>query len=203
MSFATNSDMDVINNRESIVECSVNHCAGLSDVASAAAGIQLWVVDDRSDVREPVVQLLHGRDGIVCTGQFATAEEALSLLAAGEMPHVILLDVNLAENSGLDFIEPIKAIAPQVRVLMFTTFSDSLIEFMAYTKGADGFLLKAQAITRIIEAICHASSDTGDRDALFPGRKKWSQAISVPSIPATCRSKKSSFLQSLRAFLAL
>jgi DNA-binding NarL/FixJ family response regulator len=87
--------------------------------------LRVWVVDDNAALRELFARLLTKQPGIRCTRQFPSAEAVLATLAEERPPDMILLDINLGGQSGLSAIRPIKQLAPAVKVLMLTMFSNS------------------------------------------------------------------------------
>ena len=125
------------------------------------------MVDDNAALRELFTQLLTKQPGIRCTRQFPSAETVLVTLAEERPPDMILLDVNLGGQSGLSAIRPIKKLAPSVKVLMLTMFSNSHYEAEAFRSGASGFLLKSYGLDEIAKLIHEAHRSPGS-PGLFP-----------------------------------
>jgi two-component system nitrate/nitrite response regulator NarL len=99
------------------------------------------VVDDHPLFRRGVTQLLAMDADIAVVGEAGNKAEALQL--AGEHdPDLILLDLNLKGESGLDILSALKEEDPSRRVVMLTVSDapDDLIG--AIRAGADGYLLK-------------------------------------------------------------
>jgi DNA-binding NarL/FixJ family response regulator len=67
----------------------------------------------------------------------------------------------------LSAIEPIRKLAPSVKVLMLTMFSNSLYEVEAFQSGASGFLLKSYEVNEIAQLI-HEAHENPDNPRLFP-----------------------------------
>ena len=129
--------------------------------------LRVWVVDDNAALSELLAQLLTKQPGMRCTRKFPSAEAVLSTLAEERPPDVILLDVNLAGQSGLAAIRPIRKLAPTVKVLMMTMFSNGHYEAEAFRAGASGFLLKSYELAEIVSLI-RAAYYEPDARALFP-----------------------------------
>jgi DNA-binding NarL/FixJ family response regulator len=104
--------------------------------------VRVWLVDGPASEREHFSQLLNQRDGIICTRTFASGAEILATLDEERPPDVLLLEVTLDNDSGLDLIRPIRKLAPSAKVLMFTTFRNAYYATEALRLGASGFLLK-------------------------------------------------------------
>ena len=145
----------------------VDATARSSEKGSTRRVLRVWVVDDNAALRELYTQLLTKQPGIRCRRQFPSAEALLATLAEERPPDMILLDINLAGQSGLSAIRPIKKLAPSVKVLMLTMFSNSFHEMEAFESGASGFLLKSYEIDDIAELIHEAYRNPGS-PSLFP-----------------------------------
>ena len=91
---------------------------------------------------------------------FASCEDALSKLAGGPDPQLLLLDIGLQGMSGLDGIPLIREKAPEVCIVVLTVFEDDEKLFRAICAGANGYLLKTQSGQEIIQSV---------RDALDGG----------------------------------
>jgi DNA-binding NarL/FixJ family response regulator len=129
--------------------------------------LRIWVVDDNSQLRELFGKLLNTQPGIRCTRWFASAEAVLATLAEERPPDMILLDINMGGQSGLAAIQPIRKIAPSVKVVMWTMFTNSRYEAEAFNAGASGFLLKSYEASEIV-ALLHEASRNPRAPALFP-----------------------------------
>jgi DNA-binding NtrC family response regulator len=121
--------------------------------ASVPAPLRLWLVDDNDRLRQTVAELLTREQGIACDRSFSSATAALSALASKTGPDVILLDIQMGEENGLDAVRPIKSLARNTRVFMFTTVSDEHARVRAREDGASGFLLKCYPIQKIVATI--------------------------------------------------
>jgi DNA-binding NarL/FixJ family response regulator len=127
----------------------------------------VWVVDDNAALRELLAQLLTSQPGIRCTRQFPSAEALLNTLAEERPPDMVLLDINLGGMSGLSAIQPIKKLAPSVKVVMMTMFSNSHYEAEAFRSGAHGFVLKSYELDELV-VLLHEANRNPDNPRLFP-----------------------------------
>ena len=118
------------------------------------------VVDDHPLFRKGVRQWLAMADGIEVVGEAGNRAEALELTRRFE-PDLILLDLNLKGESGLDILTALKEEDPSRRVVMLTVSDapDDLIG--AIRAGADGYLLKdmepEDLLARVREALSGAT----------------------------------------------
>jgi DNA-binding NarL/FixJ family response regulator len=169
--------------------------------------IRVWLVDDDDHVREPMADLLNRDARIFCPRQFASTGAALEALKSDLAPDVILLDLNLRGECGLDAIRPMLEAAPSVRILMFTTFFDSRAEAEALAAGAAGFLLKSFEITQITQAI-EMACDNPKPGALFSSSAarrpaKLRNQTAVPAVTSVCPAGGPKPFRFLRALLAM
>lgn len=156
---------------------------GYSTVTHKAMGgvarrqLRVWVVVENSALRGLFSQLLSQQPGIRCTRQFASAESILATLKEERPPDLVLLDVHLGQQSGLAAIRPIRKLAPKVRVLMLSMFSNSYYEAEAFRAGASGFLLKSYELAELTTLI-HLAYRKPAAPALFPNLAQQQEAES-------------------------
>jgi len=127
-----------------------------TEPAMKPAPIGVWLVEDHQPFRQTVARVINQAAGMKCTRQFSNAEAALDALREGEIPTVVLLDVELPGQSGLEAIKTIKAISPTTQIVMLTVFHDDNKVFTAICSGASGYLLKTASSAKIIESIREA-----------------------------------------------
>jgi DNA-binding NtrC family response regulator len=129
--------------------------------------IRVWLVDDDDCLRAGLADLLRREKDIECARDFRSADAALSTLASKPGPDVILLDIQMRGQNGLDAIRPIKTLARATRVLMLTTFYDSERHYRALHEGASGFLLKSSDIEDLVEHIRKPELAEQERSSLI------------------------------------
>lgn len=114
--------------------------------------IKVLIVDDHAVVRRGLREILAETSDLHPAGEAATAAEALEKVAA-ERWHVVVLDVALGGQSGLDLIADIRRLSPDARVLVLTMFSEEQYAVRAIRAGAAGFLTKESAPEKLVEAV--------------------------------------------------
>jgi DNA-binding NtrC family response regulator len=124
--------------------------------APARSRIRVWLTDDNVGFRSMLAHLLDQAGEFACERQFHSAESLLVGLTHLPAPDVILLDLEMGGMTGVDALRPIRALAPNVRVLIVTTFFDPMYETRASRDGASAFLLKAAAAQNIVGEIHRA-----------------------------------------------
>ena len=121
--------------------------------SSSAATLDVWLVDDNKGIRSALKDLLGLCEGVRCTAEFHSPNAVLSALASRPGPDAILLDIQRGVANGLDAIRPIKALARETQVVMFTTCYDSESKQRALQNGASGFLTKSSPLEKIVAAL--------------------------------------------------
>ena len=125
----------------------------------AAAPTRVWVVEDEPEFRDTMALLLESTSGMCCAGRFSGGEAALSELervGVGDGPEVVLMDVNMPGLGGIASTERLKALLPEVPIVMLTIRDDAETIFEAFRAGASGYLLKDSPIDTITAAIREA-----------------------------------------------
>jgi DNA-binding NarL/FixJ family response regulator len=103
--------------------------------------IKVFITDDHYMVIEGIRSLLQHEKGIEWMGHATSAASCLAFLGQ-EQPDVILMDINLPDQSGIDLCKEVKQKYPAVFILGLSTFNQqSFIEKML-NNGASGYVLK-------------------------------------------------------------
>ena len=122
--------------------------------------LRLVLVDDHEMVLHGLDTMLgHFPDEVVIVGQATTAAVALRMVAE-EKPDVVLSDIRIGKESGLDLCRQIKLQAPQTIVLMLSNIAERGIILTAIQNGANGYLLKNTSLQQLREAIFKALDGT-------------------------------------------
>lgn len=114
--------------------------------------IRIVMVDDHALVRQGVALFLSKEPDLEVVGGVGTSAEALHLVNE-QSPDVVLMDVSLGEESGLDLTRRLKLIRPSLRILVVTAHTDDNIVADTLRAGADGYVLKDMAIEELAQAI--------------------------------------------------
>ena len=114
--------------------------------------ISVLLVDDQTIVRQGLRSLLSLESDIVVVGEAADGRQAVEL-AQRLSPDIVLLDVRMPHMDGLQALRRIKAIAPQVSVIMVTLYDDPNYLLEAVSAGAAGYILKDATRQELIRAV--------------------------------------------------
>lgn len=114
--------------------------------------IGVLIADDHAIVRRGLNTLISGEADMRVVGEASDGYEVIE--RARELsPDVILLDLVLPGQSGLDAIGQLRADNPSARVLVLTSFGDNDRVFAAVRAGANGYLLKDASPEQLLQAI--------------------------------------------------
>jgi len=114
--------------------------------------IKIVIFEDNDRLRESLVALFKGMDEYEVTGDYNNCNEAATI-ARVYKPDVVLMDIDLPGESGIKGVFKIKESYPQSAIIMYTVFEDDEKLFQCLCAGANGYLLKKTAPSKLIDAI--------------------------------------------------
>jgi DNA-binding NarL/FixJ family response regulator len=114
--------------------------------------VRVVVADDHAIVREGIRQVLDGMEGIAVVGEAANGPDAFER-AQALVPDVVVLDVSMPGESGLEVAKRLKRALPATRVLMLSVYDNTEFVLEAVRAGADGYLLKDSTPSELRAAI--------------------------------------------------
>jgi two-component system response regulator DevR len=145
--------------------------------------LRLLLVDDHEVTRLGLRTLLEACPSFEIAGEAGSVAEALETTVRLK-PDLVLLDVRLADGSGIEVCRRLQRMDLDVKVLMLTSFADDNIVLDAIAAGADGYLLKEIHGERLIQAIQDVAAG---RSILDPAVTR--RVMSRVSNPASLSSK--------------
>jgi DNA-binding NarL/FixJ family response regulator len=114
--------------------------------------IQVLVVDDYKPWRDYICSLLQTKPEFRVVAELADGLEAVQ--RAKELhPDLILLDIGLPALDGLEVAERIRQVAPAVKIIFLTLHSDTDVVRAALSAGAQGYVLKIDAVRELLTAV--------------------------------------------------
>lgn len=113
--------------------------------------ISLMLVEDHETYRKGLETVLNSSPDMTCVGH-GTAEEAFVALQE-DLPDVVIMDIDLPGQSGIQCTRTIKEQHPGVQVLICTVFEDDAKIFGALKAGATGYVLKRAPLEELFAAI--------------------------------------------------
>jgi two-component system nitrate/nitrite response regulator NarL len=103
-------------------------------------------------VREGIRHVLAGTEEFDVVGEAAGGREALAL-ARSLKPDVVLLDISMPGDSGLDIVGSLRTAVPSARVLMLSVYDQTEYVVQSVRAGAHGYLRKDTTPADLREAI--------------------------------------------------
>ncbi|HEY8205574.1 MAG TPA: response regulator transcription factor [Pyrinomonadaceae bacterium] len=119
---------------------------------SKDSAIKILIVDDHLLVRTGLRMLIESEPDLKVVGQASNRSEALAL-AKSEQPDLILLDIDLGSENGLDFLPELTDTVAGVHVLVLTGLREIESHRRAARLGAAGVVLKEHAADVLLKAI--------------------------------------------------
>lgn len=162
---------------------------------TSVARISVCLVEDDSRTRETLSDLLHRAPSLAFVGGYATGEEALKEIPARH-PSVALVDINLPGMNGIECVLKLKAVLPELNVLMLTTHDESDLIFESLRAGASGYLLKNRAHAGLVEAVeqMHAGGSPMSMQIARKVVRFFQQVPAKPSDLATLTAREQEIL---------
>lgn len=114
--------------------------------------IKILLVDDQALFREGLNTLLSVQPDFEIVNEASNGEEALRM-AVNSHPDIVLMDLRMPVMDGVTATRRLKALLPDCRVIVLTTFDDDESVFDGLRAGAVGYLLKDVTSDRLGEAI--------------------------------------------------
>jgi two-component system, NarL family, response regulator len=127
--------------------------------------VRVMLVDDQQMVTAGLRAMLQPEPDIAIVGEARGVKEAVRK-ATELKPDVVLMDVQLADGSGIDGARQIRESCPETQVLMLTVFEDQETVLKAVQAGAIGYVLKDIPAENLVRAIRSVHSD---RTMINPG----------------------------------
>ena len=125
--------------------------------------IQIAIVEDNISYRKSLLKIIQLAEDMNCLSSYPSGELFLKDLnnnSTGDIK-VLLLDLNLPGENGLQLIPQIKSITPEIEIIILTQNSDYRIALEALHLDASGYLIKGAPIDKIREVIrCIARGET-------------------------------------------
>jgi|SRR5690554_2093822 len=117
--------------------------------------LNVIVVEDSDSIREGLKILIDGTEGYSCIAAFSDCESMLKKIEKLN-PDVLLMDLGLPGMSGIEGIKKVKALLPELTILVLTVYEENDRIFEALCAGASGYLVKKTPPSKLLEAIKEA-----------------------------------------------
>lgn len=112
----------------------------------------ILIVEDHPTMREGLIRVIERERDLRVAGQAGSAARALELLVSSE-PNLVLLDISLGDDNGIELIKDIKIRHPQLAILVHSMHEDSVYAGRALRAGAKGYVAKSEPPENLLKAI--------------------------------------------------
>src|SRR5213079_301063 len=126
------------------------------------------LVEDHTILREGLRALIELEPDLKVIGEARTAAEGVRVVQ-GSDPTLVITDLALPGGSGLKTIDELRAVCPNVRVLVLTAYCTDEYIGAALSAGADGYVLKDASRAELLQAI----------RSVVAGQKYFSEPVSA------------------------
>jgi two-component system NarL family response regulator len=158
--------------------------------------LKILIVDDHPMVREGLAGIL-ARHGISITGLAINGKQAIEMFLAAR-PDIVLLDLRLPDQSGIEVLQTLRRLDPLARVVMLTSAQEEAFIYQAVHTGASGYLLKGVEGAALAEHLRHVaaggkafSAETAEKLASFIATRRLSEReIEVLTLISQGKSNK-------------
>lgn len=115
--------------------------------------LKVIIVEDDARYRTALSELINASTETECMADFGSAEELLGYLKINSCPDILLLDINLPGISGLEALDKIFLIYPDIKILILTIMDDQDSIYAAFKNGVRGYLVKTASQFEIVDTI--------------------------------------------------
>jgi DNA-binding NarL/FixJ family response regulator len=140
---------------------------------------RIVIVDDHPLFRKGLEQLIHSDGAFAVCGEAGNAPEAMDVIRKLD-PDLVIVDLSLPGANGIELIKNIRAEFSKLPILVLSMHDESLYALRALRAGAEGYVMKHEAMANVVQAI----------HEVFSGRPYLSPAMAAQVI--TKFAKKSS-----------
>jgi DNA-binding NarL/FixJ family response regulator len=119
---------------------------------TAARKSRIFIVDDHPLVREGLTNLINGQDDLVVCGEAKDSTQAINGIVKAK-PDVALIDISLANESGLELVKQLGSQFPQVALIVLSMHDEALYARRALRAGARGYVMKHETSKSVLASI--------------------------------------------------
>jgi DNA-binding NarL/FixJ family response regulator len=121
-------------------------------VQTAIAQRKILIVDDHPVFRYGIAALISAEKDLTVCGEAESAPAALDVMRRLK-PDLAVLDISLQGTNGIELIKLMRSEQPRLPVLILSMHDESLYALRALRAGAKGYLMKAEAMTQVVNAL--------------------------------------------------
>jgi two-component system invasion response regulator UvrY len=115
--------------------------------------IRIMIVDDHAILRAGVREMLADEPDLRVVGEAGSAEEALQLLNSGTEVDVVILDVTLPGQSGIELLKTLRRDRPDLQILVLSMHPERSFAVRLMRAGANGYVPKMIVPEELVRAV--------------------------------------------------
>jgi len=120
--------------------------------------LNVLLAEDHNIVRNGIRMLLEMDKSINVIGEAMDGLQALEMVQKGMEVDIVLADINMPEIDGIALISKVKALNPNIRVMILSMLDNEKYVSQAFTEGASAYLLKSVSADELVFSIKHVST---------------------------------------------
>jgi len=120
--------------------------------ATTARRAGVLIVDDHPTMREGLFRVIDQESDLQVSGQTDSAPRALQLIESSK-PDLVLLDISLGNDNGIELLKDIRTRYPQLLILVHSMHEDSVYAGRSLRAGAKGYVAKSEPTENLLKAI--------------------------------------------------
>ncbi len=113
---------------------------------------RILIVDDHPMMRDGLTMRINSQEDMLVCGEAACENEAVELVIQ-TCPDLVLVDISLQSGNGIELVKRIRLLNAETKILVVSTFQESLYAERALRAGALGYLNKQESNDKLLEAI--------------------------------------------------
>jgi DNA-binding NarL/FixJ family response regulator len=122
------------------------------DIAPNPPKTRVFIVDDHPLLRKGLGELINQQPDMAICGEADDAPEAMKAVIAIK-PDLVIVDISLKSQNGVELIKNIKAVAPAVQILVLSMHDESVYALRVLKAGAKAYVMKQEMVEKVMEAI--------------------------------------------------
>lgn len=122
--------------------------------------LKIILAEDHIIVRNGIKLLLESQDGIQVIAEADNGKDVLELIESGNIPDIILSDINMPEMDGISLVREIKSTYPNIKLIILSMLDNEKYVLQAFSEGCHGYLLKNVNENEMLFALNTVASGT-------------------------------------------
>lgn len=115
--------------------------------------IRVMIVDDHAVLRAGVREMLQDEEDISVVGEAGSADETLQLINNGTEADVVIVDVTLAGQSGVELLKTLRRDRPELQILVLSMHPERTFAVRLMRAGANGYVPKMIVPEELVRAV--------------------------------------------------